>query len=155
MKVSTKGRYALRLMIDLASDDSGTYVSLREIAQRQEISMKYMEQIVSTLQKAGMLESTRGPLGGYRLSRPPAQYTLGELLRVTEGNIAPVTCLEVEPNPCHRASTCDALPFWEEYYAHLRVFLDNKTLQDLINESESRNRSFNKADFTSHSQTGV
>ncbi len=131
MKISTKGRYALRLMVDLSLAAKDEYISLRDVAKRQGISMKYLEQIVSQLHKAGYLNSVRGPQGGYRLSRRPAQYTVGEILRVTEGSIAPVSCLETVPNPCPRAATCRTLPIWEGLYRTIASYLDGITLEDV------------------------
>lgn len=132
MKVSTKGRYALRMMVDLAVYDTGGYISLRDVSNRQGVSMKYMEQIVSQLTKAGFLHSVRGPQGGYKLARPTQAYTIGEILRVTEGSLAPVSCLEIVPNPCMRAAQCSTLSFWEEFYRKIIEFVDGKTLEDLV-----------------------
>ena len=107
MKISTKGRYALRLMLDLATHDTGDYITLKEISQRQEISMKYLEQIITSLNKAGHLQSTRGAYGGNRLARKPSEYSVGEILRVTEGCLAPVICLEDEDHECsHKDGGC-------------------------------------------------
>ncbi|MDL2252618.1 Rrf2 family transcriptional regulator [Ruminococcaceae bacterium OttesenSCG-928-I18] len=136
MKISTKGRYALRLMVDLSLYDTGEYVSLKDVAERQAISMKYLEQIVSQLTKAGYLHSVRGPQGGYKLARRPTQYTVGEILRVTEGNLAPVSCLEVVPNPCPRAEFCSTLPVWEGLYQHIADYVDGITLEDVVNNEK-------------------
>lgn len=111
MKISTKGRYALRLMIDLAQHDAGEYISLKEISGRQEISVKYLEQIVILLAKAGFLRSVRGPQGGYKLAKPPQEYKVGDILRLTEGSLAPVACLEHEPNECARYGECPTIAF--------------------------------------------
>ena len=100
VKISTRGRYALRLMLDLALHDTGEYISLRDISARQEISVKYLEQIVTVLGRAGLVRSVRGPQGGYRLSKAPADYTAGEILRTIEGSLAPVACLDDSPNAC-------------------------------------------------------
>ena len=112
MKISTKGRYALRLMIDLAQHDAAGYIPLRDISRRQEISAKYLEQIVVQLSRAGLVTATRGAQGGYQLARHPAQYTVGEILRITEGSLAPVACLEHDPVECPRAEDCITLDFW-------------------------------------------
>ena len=136
MKISTKGRYALRLMVDLSLFNSDEYISLREVAERQNISMKYLEQIVSQLTKAGYLQSVRGPQGGYRLTRSPSQYTLGEILRVMEGSIAPVACLETVPNPCPRAANCTTLPVWEGLYRQIAEYVDSITLEDVVEKGE-------------------
>ena len=114
MKISTKGRYALRLMLDIAAHDSGEPVRIKEIASRQEISAKYLEQIVAILSKAGYVKSIRGPQGGYRLTRKPEEYSLGDILRLTEGSLAPVECLEGETNQCPRAGDCITLLFWKK-----------------------------------------
>ena len=115
MKISTKGRYALRLMLDIAAHDSGEPVRIKEIASRQEISAKYLEQIVAILSKAGYVKSIRGPQGGYRLTRKPEEYSLGDILRLTEGSLAPVECLEGETNQCPRAGDCITLLFWKSW----------------------------------------
>lgn len=132
MRVSTKGRYALRMMVDLAMTQDTGYISLRDVSERQEISMKYLEQIVSSLTHAGMLSSIRGPQGGYRLVKPPAEYTVGEILRVTEGSLAPLNCVENGSSPCVRAKSCPVLPFWEGLYQHILSYMDSKTLEDLV-----------------------
>ncbi len=140
MKISTKGRYALRLMVDLARADDREFVSLRGIASRQEISMKYLEQIVSQLTKAGQVQSVRGPQGGYRLTRAPAQYTVGEILRVTEGSIAPVSCLETSVNECPRVDECETLPVWEGLYDVIQKYVDSITLQDVVDTLDRKKK---------------
>ena len=132
MKVSTKGRYALRLMIDLAEHDSGEYIPLRDISDRQGISIKYLEQIVTQLSRAGFLRSVRGAQGGYRLARRPENYTTGEILRITEGDLAPVACLTDENSRCPRESECATLDFWKGLHGVLNNYLDNITLDDLV-----------------------
>lgn len=132
MKISTKGRYALRLMIDLAEQNTGGYVPLRDISKRQEISAKYLEQIVVQLARAGFLRSTRGAQGGYQLARPAAEYTVGDILRITEGSLAPVSCLENEPNECARAAECATLDFWKGLYEAVNCYVDSVTLEDLV-----------------------
>lgn len=132
MKVSTKGRYALRLMLDLAQH-SGGFVPLRDIAQRQGISMKYLEQIVSQLCKAGYLKSIRGPQGGYKLAKAAEEYTAGEILRVTEGSLCPVSCADGEAEPCVRYSTCEMAPFWAGMREAIDRYVDSVTLADLKN----------------------
>lgn len=134
MKVSTKGRYALRLMVELANRNDGEYTSIREISKNQNISMKYLEQITNILTKAGFLESTRGPKGGHRLRRPASEYTVGEILTATEGSLAPIACLEDIPNKCPRAHECSTLSFWEGMYSVIKEYADSKTLQDLADE---------------------
>ena len=132
MKISTKGRYALRLMIDLAEHQDEGLISLKDVAARQEVSLKYLEQIVGMLSKAGLLHSGRGPQGGYRLARKPESYTVGSILRLTEGNLAPVACLEDAENSCERCDRCATLDFWTGLYAVINQYIDRFTLQDLV-----------------------
>lgn len=132
MKISTKGRYALRLMLDLAEHNNGEYISLKEISARQEISVKYLEQIVTLLCKAGFLLSVRGPQGGYKLAKDPGEYTAGAILRVTEGSLAPVACLETDENRCTRAGSCAVLSFWEGLNDLVNQYVDSVTLEDLV-----------------------
>ena len=134
MKISTKGRYALRLMLYLAQHDSGEYIALKDISIKQDISMKYLEQIAGLLGKAGFLRSGRGALGGYRLTKAPEEYTLGSILRLTEGNLAPVACLETEENACERCGVCPTLDFWTGLYAAVNEYVDRFTLADLVRE---------------------
>ena len=140
MKISTKGRYALRLMTDVAIYGGEGYVSLKDVAERQQISLKYLEQIAGTLGKAGMLRSSRGSQGGYRLTREPAAYTLGSILRLTEGNLAPVACLEGPDNPCERCEGCSTLDFWTGLYAAVNDYVDQYTLADLVKTELEKNR---------------
>ncbi|MBD5112351.1 MAG: Rrf2 family transcriptional regulator [Ruminococcaceae bacterium] len=135
MKISTKGRYALRMMADLAQNGNGGYVALKDIAARQEISKKYLEQIVPLLTRADMLRTNRGFQGGYALSRSPEQYTVGEILRVTEGNLAPVACLQFDENTCPRKAKCQALPVWEGLYKVIIDYLDGISLKDIIDKT--------------------
>lgn len=137
MKVSTKGRYALRMMLDIALQDREHPVALREIAQRQGISVKYLEQIVAALARAGYLKSIRGPQGGYILTREPKDYTVGEILRLTEGSLAPVECLETDRNLCPRAEKCATLKLWEELDQAVRQIVDRRTLEDLMEEQRA------------------
>ena len=132
MKISTKGRYALRLMLDIAAHDSGEPVRIKEIASRQEISAKYLEQIVAILSTAGYVKSIRGPQGGYRLTRKPEEYSLGDILRLTEGSLAPVECLEGETNQCPRAGDCITLLFWKKLDKAIREVTEGYTLEDLL-----------------------
>ena len=132
MKISTKGRYALRLMIDLAQHDAGGYIPLRDISKRQQISAKYLEQIVVQLSRAGFVISTRGAQGGYQLARHPSEYTVGDILRITEGSLAPVACLESGVVECDRSEHCATLSLWQGLYKVINEYLDSVTLQDLI-----------------------
>lgn len=132
MKISTKGRYALRLMLDLALNNTGEPVRIKDIAVRQEISDKYLEQIISTLNKAGYVKSIRGPQGGYRLTREPEKYTAGMILRLTEGSLAPVSCLEEEVNDCPRQDGCATLRLWQMLDNAISDVVDKVTLADLV-----------------------
>ena len=138
MKISTKGRYALRLMTDIAAHDSDGYVSLKDVAARQGISMKYSEQIAGLLAKAGLLHSGRGAQGGYRLAKRPEDYTVGSILRLTEGNLAPVACLEGPENVCQRCGECSTLGFWAGLYAVVNDYIDRYTLADLLAEQAKK-----------------
>lgn len=132
MKISTKGRYALRLMLDIALNDAKTPVRIKDIAERQQISDKYLEQIVSSLNKAGFVKSLRGPQGGYRLTKKTEEYTVGMILRLIEGSLAPVACLDDDINNCTRADRCPTLILWEKLYDAISEVVDNITLADLI-----------------------
>lgn len=132
MKISTKGRYALRLMLDLAMNNTGEPVRIKEISARQEISDKYLEQIISILNKAGYVKSIRGPQGGYRLSREPEKYTVGMILRLTEGSLAPVPCLDDEINSCNRQDACVTLRLWKMLNNAISDVVDEVTLADLV-----------------------
>lgn len=134
MMVSTRGRYALRVMIDLAEHSDGGFIAMKEVAQRQEISLKYLERILPLLVEAGLVEGLRGKGGGYRLTREPDEYPLGEILRKTEGDLAPVACLECGAKPCSRTAECRTLPMWKELDAIINNYLDSKTLADLVKE---------------------
>lgn len=138
MKISTKGRYALRLMLDLAIRDTGEPVRIRDIAARQEISEKYLEQIISILNKAGYVKSVRGPQGGYHLMREPAQYTVGMILRLTEGSLAPVACLDGDINTCERQESCVTLRLWQMLDQAVSDVVDKVTLADLVEWHEQK-----------------
>lgn len=129
MKISTKGRYALRIMSDLATNSNGKYISLNDIAKRQEISFKYLEQIIMILNKAGYLKTARGNSGGYMLSREPKDYIIGDILRTTEGDLAPLTCIT---QGCDRQNKCKTYSFWKGLDDVINEYVDNKTLEDLI-----------------------
>ncbi len=135
MKISTKGRYALRMLLDLAENSGGDYVSLKDIAERQDISKKYLEQIVPMLSKAGILKTTRGNKGGYMLVKSAAEYTVGDVLRATEGSLSPVSCLDYSPNECQRAAQCRTLFVWEGLYETTVKYLDSITLQDILDRN--------------------
>ncbi len=133
MKISTKGRYALRMMADLAAHSDEGVVALKDIAERQSISKKYLEQIVPLLNRAQLLRTNRGYKGGYTLSKDPSEYTVGEILRVTEGDLAPVACLQ-EGSVCERRAECATLHIWEGLYKVVNEYLDGITLLDVANE---------------------
>ncbi|MCC8161315.1 MAG: Rrf2 family transcriptional regulator [Oscillospiraceae bacterium] len=142
MKISTKGRYAIRLMLDIAIHGNNKNVSIRDVAQRQNISIKYLEQIVGMLARVGYLKSIRGAQGGYRLAKKPSEYTVGDILRITEGSLSPVACLEDEVNQCDRAEVCPTIKFWEGLYKVINDYVDSATLEDLVNVTVSENSSF-------------
>ncbi len=129
--ISTRGRYALRVMIDLAEHRSGRYIPMKEVAARQEISLKYIERIMPLLTKAGLVDGQHGKGGGYMLRREPESYTAGEILRAAEGDLAPVACLGCGAQPCPRAAMCRTLPMWERYYKLTNDFFDSVTLAEL------------------------
>lgn len=134
MKISTKGRYALRMLIDLAEHRDDGYIALKDIAARQGISKKYLEQIVPILNRTDFLKANRGFQGGYQLARTPDRYTVGEILRLTEGSLAPVACLESNPVECERSAICATLPVWQGLYQTITDYLDNITLQDILDK---------------------
>ena len=134
MKISTKGRYALRLMLDLALASPGEPVPLRDVAQRQEISEKYLESIIRTLVKAKVVESLRGKGGGYRLTKNPEQYTVGSILRLTEESLAPVACLEETAGTCPRSGQCRTLALWQGLDKVIQDYLESVTIADLIEQ---------------------
>lgn len=133
MKISTKGRYALRLMLDIAlNEKEGEPVRIKDIACRQNLSNKYLEQIISALHKAGFVRSIRGPQGGYLLTRQPSQYTVGMILRLTEGSLSPVSCLDGEENVCERLEECATIMLWQQLNDAINNVVDKVTLQDLV-----------------------
>ena len=136
MKISTKGRYALRTMLDLAVHENGGLIPLREISTRQGITIKYLEQVMNLLNKAGYVRSVRGAGGGYRLAKEPSQYTIGDILRVAEGSLAPVSCLEDEVNLCPRNADCMTVDFWEGLADAINNYVDSFTLEDLLKYSK-------------------
>ena len=132
MKISTKGRYALRLMLDIAGQPEGKPISIREISSRQNISDKYLEQIISVLNNAGFVRSIRGPQGGYVLRNEPDKYTVGMILRLTEGSLAPVPCVEEDSPGCERMGECKTLIVWKKLDEAIRGVVDHITLADLM-----------------------
>lgn len=138
MKISTKGRYALRMLIDVAKNQGDGYVALKDIANRQNISKKYLEQIVAILNKPDILKTNRGYQGGYRLARDASEYTVGDILRITEGGIAPVACLDYSPVQCERADECETLYVWQGLYDVINEYLDSITVQDIIDRGNEQ-----------------
>ena len=134
MKISTKGRYALRLMVDLAEHKDSGFIALKDVAKRQNISKKYLEQIVPVLNGAGLLTTNRGNRGGYKLAKEPKEYTVGDILRITEGSIAPVSCLESDVNSCERKNFCQTLYVWEGLYKVVNEYLDSITVQGIVDK---------------------
>ena len=132
MKISTKGRYALRMLLDLAEHQNDGFIALKEIAERQNISKKYLEQIVPILNKTNLLRTNRGFQGGYRLAQPPSKYTVGSILRLTEGSLSPVSCLDSDPIQCERSADCITLPIWKGLNKVINDYLDSITLQDML-----------------------
>jgi len=134
LKVSTKGRYALRMLLDLAEHKDEGFIALKEIAERQNISKQYLEQIVSLLNTSDILRANRGKLGGYMLAKEPSRCTVGQVLRITEGSLAPVACLEDTINQCDRAGYCKTLPMWAGLNKVISNYLDSVTLQDMLDQ---------------------
>lgn len=138
MKISTKGRYALRVMLDLALHSGGECVKVKDMASRQNVSEKYLEQIISILNRAGYVRSIRGAQGGYLLTKALKDYTVGDIIRLTEGSLAPVSCLESDVNTCERADICDTLWVWQKLYDAINDVVDHITLEDLANHHNQR-----------------
>ncbi len=141
MKISTKGRYALRMLLDIAENGGDKFISLTEISERQGISKKYLEQIIPSLNSAGFLVTGRGFQGGYKLSMRPSQYTVADILKATEGSLAPVACLE-EDASCDRMRECDTLFVWRGLMDAMEKYLDDVTLQDILNRKKRRNEDY-------------
>lgn len=138
MKISTKGRYATRIMLDLALNNTGECIKVKDIAARQGISEKYLEQIIGMLNKAGYVKSVRGAQGGYRLAKKPEEYTIGMILRLTEGSMAPVTCLEEDAAECERCDACETVGVWKELYDAINQVIDGVTIADLAEKHRKR-----------------
>ena len=138
MKISTKGRYALRLLIDLAEHQQAGYISLNEIATRQNISKKYLEQIIPIFNKTDVLRANRGSQGGYMLAKSPDKYTVGDILRCTEGSLDPVDCAGQDPVLCDRSADCVMLPVWKGLSRVINEYLDSITLQDILDQQRDR-----------------
>ena len=138
MKISTKGRYALRIMLDIAMHDDGKYIPLKDIAKRQNLTVKYLEQIISLLNKAGYLQSLRGNTGGYRLAKNLDEYVVGDILRVTEGDLAPVACLKKCGDFCQREDICNTVSFWRGLDRVINEYVDSYTLKDLHKQAQDK-----------------
>lgn len=135
MMISTKGRYALKVLCDLAENGDGTYIPLKDIATRQELSLKYLESIMSTLSKGALVEGVHGKGGGYRLTKAPEKYTVGEVLRLTEVSLAPVTCVGENGCTCENSGSCKTLPMWIRLDNIINEYLDGVSIYDLINSN--------------------
>lgn len=138
MKISTKGRYALRMLLDLAEHQDSGFIALKEVAARQNISKKYLEQIIPVFSKSGILLTNRGVQGGYRLAEAPDRYTVGEILRMTEGSLSPLVCAEQETAECKRSGICAMLPVWQGLTRVISEYLDGITLQDILDQQKER-----------------
>ncbi len=136
--ISTKGRYAMRLMVDLAEHSNGNNVSLKSISSRQDISLKYLEKILPPLVQNNLITGSPGPKGGYRLTRDPADYTILEILNTTEGTLAPVACLDCPEKPCQRKETCPTVGMWEGLHTVIRDYFENITLKDLMHKDKQK-----------------
>ena len=132
MMISTRGRYALRVLLDLAEHKGDGYIPMKSVAERQGLSLKYIQAIMPVLSKNGLIEGVHGKGGGYHLSKPLSEYRVGDILRLTEGNLAPVTCLECDAKPCVRADSCPTLPMWTEFQKMVNDYFDGITLEKLI-----------------------
>lgn len=138
MRISTKGRYAVRVMLDLALNDKGECIKVKDIANRQGLSEKYLEQIIAILNKAGFVRSVRGAQGGYLLAKEPKDYTVGMILRLTEGSLAPVACLEENADECGRGDACETLQVWKDLYAAINQVVDRVTVADLVEQHKAK-----------------
>lgn len=130
--ISTKGRYSLRVLIDLAQHYNGDYIPMKEVAKRQEISLKYLEKILPVLTKNNLIEGVQGKGGGYRLTKEPSQYSVWDILLLEEGDLAPVACLKSDARSCNRSDNCRTLPMWEKYYQITKDYFSGITIADLM-----------------------
>ncbi|MGI6577122.1 MAG: RrF2 family transcriptional regulator [Eubacteriales bacterium] len=151
MKISTRGRYALRMMLDLAMNEKDQYVTVKEISQRQGISAKYLEQIISVFSKANYVKGLRGARGGYKLSKAPEEYTVGMILRLIEGDLVPVSCMESDPIDCEKADYCASLEVWNRIYDAVSNVVDNITLLDLVELQKKKLNASNESSQLAHS----
>lgn len=139
MMISTRGRYALRVLLDLAEHYSGGYIPMKDVAKRQELSLKYIEKIMPVLKKNALVEGVHGKGGGYRLTKAPEEYKVGDILRLAEGDLAPVSCLACDAKPCEKAGKCRTLPMWQEFYRLVNDYFDGITLADLMRNDVTDN----------------
>lgn len=133
MKISTRGRYSLRMMIDLAQHDGEGFIALKDISERQDISKKYLEQIIPFLNRSNLLLANKGHLGGYKLAKAPSEITVREILESAEGNLTPVSCMDNTPNLCEKCNECITLPLYEGLYDIINQYFESVTLEDVIN----------------------
>ena len=143
MRLSTKVSCAVRVMLDLAGNDTGEYIKVKQIAERQGLSEKYLEQIIAILNKAGFVKSVRGAQGGYKIAKDPKNYTIGMILRLTEGSLSPVACLDDETNACERCDTCETLEIWKDLNDAINGVVDHVTIADLLVKQQERLEGFN------------
>ena len=132
MMISTRGRYALRVIIDLAENSDGSYIPMKAVAERQNISLKYLERILPALAKNNFIEGVQGKGGGYKLTKHPEEYRVGDILRLTEGDLAPVACLECNAEPCKHTADCRTKPMWDKLHSVINDYLDSVTIADLM-----------------------
>lgn len=138
MKISTRGRYAIRLMLELALDNTGEYITIKSISEKQNASDKYLEQIINVLSRGGFVKSKRGSHGGYRLSRSAEKYSIGMILRLIEGSLVPIACMEDDPNQCPRCDQCVTLDIWKQLDEAISGVVDNITLADLAQKQKNK-----------------
>ena len=148
MTISTKGRYALRIIIDLAENGNGTYIPMKQVAQRQSLSLKYLEHILTILKQNNIVEGIHGKGGGYKLTRTPKEYTVGEILRLVEGDLAPVACLECGAKPCENVGQCRTIKMWKDLHNLINEYFDSITIKDLMQDDLD---SLQKADMSFYS----
>lgn len=139
MKISTKSRYALRMLLDLAEHKNEGFIALKDIAARQNISKKYLEQIIPLLNRSDILQASRGNQGGYKLAKSPSEYTVGAILRITEGSISMISCLDTTPNTCENIENCMTLDVWKGLNDIVKEYLDSITLQDILDKHKDKN----------------
>ena len=145
MTISTKGRYALRIIIDLAENDNGSYIPMKQVAQRQRLSLKYLEHILSMLKQNNIVEGLHGKGGGYKLTRKPEEYTVGEILRLVEGDLAPVACLECGATPCENMQHCRTLNMWKGLHQLIDEYFDGITIRDLMQDDADPSKKVDKS----------